>query len=155
MTSAAGPAAVTHQVEVSLGVEQAFALFTEGISRWWPFRSHSCAGEDALDVVFEARVGGAVTEVTRAGDRHPWGTLTAWQPPTHFAMTWHPAQPSERATSLSVRFTPSHAGCVVDLRHDGWGVRGAAAPSVRDEYQHGWALVLGRYAAAAAREDRV
>lgn len=152
MTSSPEPAAVTHRVEVSLGIEQAFALFTQGISRWWPFRSHSCAGGDALDVVFEARVGGSVTEVTRAGDRHPWGTLTAWQPPSHFAMTWHPAQPSDVATRLSVRFTASNAGCVVELRHDGWGARGAAGPTVRDEYQHGWALVLGCYAAAAAQE---
>jgi hypothetical protein len=152
MTSSPEPAAVTHRVEVSLGIEQAFALFTEGISRWWPFRSHSCAGVDALDVVFEARVGGAVTEVTRAGDRHPWGTLTAWQPPSHFAMTWHPAQPSDVATRLSVRFTASDAGCVVELRHDGWAAQGAAGPTVRDEYQHGWALVLGCYAAAAAQE---
>jgi Activator of Hsp90 ATPase homolog 1-like protein len=154
MTAAAKPGAVTHRIEVSLDVDQAFALFTDGISRWWPFRSHSCAGDGACDVVFEPRVGGAVIELTRAGDRHLWGSLTAWQPPTHFSMTWHPAQPSELATCVSVRFTASDAGCVVELRHDGWGVRGAAAPSVRDEYQHGWVLVLGRYAATAAKEHR-
>lgn len=152
MTRAAEPAAVTHRIEVSLGVEQAFALFTQGLSRWWPLRSHSCAGEDALDVVLEPRVGGAVTEITRQGEHHLWGTLTAWQPPSHFAMTWHPAQPGELATHLTVRFTATASGCAVDLRHDGWEVRGAAAAPVRDEYQHGWALVLGRYAAAAAKE---
>lgn len=149
MTAPAPPAAVTHRIEVALGVEQAFALFTDGLSRWWPLRSHSCAGDDALDVVFEPRVGGAVTEISRGGERHAWGTLTSWQPPTHFAMTWHPAQPSELATKVSVRFTAAGTGCVVELEHDGWAARGADAAPLRDEYQHGWGMVLGRYAAAS------
>ena len=81
----AEPEAILHRLHVALTCEQAFDLFTRGMSRWWPFRDHSCSAEDAPDVRFEERLGGAVTEIARDGTRHPWGTLTAWEPPTHFA----------------------------------------------------------------------
>ena len=148
----AEPDAVTHRLRVALPPEQAFELFTQGLHGWWPFRGHSCTGDEALTVEFEARVGGAVTEMSRSGERHPWGTLTAWEPPSFFAMTWHPAQTPEVATRLSVRFEPTDGGSIVDLRHDGWSARGADAATIRDGYQHGWALVLGRFGAAAAQE---
>jgi Activator of Hsp90 ATPase homolog 1-like protein len=144
------PAAVEHRIQVALSVEQAFDLFVHGMERWWPFASHSCGGADAHRVSFEPGVGGTVTEHTRSGATHPWGRLTAWDPPAHFAMTWHPAQAPALATQLSVHFSTADGGCVIDLRHDGRGVRGADAAAIRDNYQPGWAMVLGRFAAAAA-----
>jgi hypothetical protein len=141
-------------IVVPLPPSQAFDLFTAGIARWWPFRSHSCAGDDALDVQFEPHVGGAVTEVDRQGRRHPWGQLTTWAPPHHFAMTWHPAQAPELATALSVRFRAVDGGCEVALEHGGWAVRGDDADPVRRNYEQGWALVLGRYAGQAAMKGQ-
>ena len=134
---------VKHRIVVPLAPADAFELFTADIARWWPFRSHSCAGDDALDVLFEPVVGGAVTEVARDGSRHAWGRLTAWAPPDHFAMTWHPAQPSEFATALAVRFAAVAEGCEVVIEHGGWAARGDDAGPVRDGYDKGWALVLG------------
>jgi hypothetical protein len=145
-------APVVHRIVVRRPPEQAFALFTSGIARWWPFASHSCAGADAVDVEFEPRVGGAVTETTRDGTRHAWGVLTAWSPPVHFAMTWHPGQAPAVATALSVRFDAIDGGCSVTLEHGGWAARGDAAATLRDEYRQGWALVLGRYSEAVHQE---
>ena len=142
---------VVHEVTVPLTVEQAFALFVEQMALWWPFKSHSCAGEAACAVHFEPRLGGAVEEITRSGQRHPWGRLTDWNPPQGFAMTWHPAQDPAQATQLSVQFAPAAGGgCRIHLRHGGWSARGADAAPVRDNYHQGWAFVLGLYAAAAA-----
>lgn len=143
---------VRQTIVVKLAPAEAFALFTRDIARWWPFRSHSCSGDGALDVVFEPRVGGAVTELARDGGRHPWGVLTAWAPPQHFAMTWHPAQPAERATALAVRFTAVDGGCEVALDHGGWPARGDEADTVRGNYEQGWAFVLGRFANLAQQE---
>ncbi len=67
---------VRHSVRVALAPDEAFDLFTRQIARWWPFRGHSCYGDDAADVLFEPRVGGAVTEVARDGERMPWGRIT-------------------------------------------------------------------------------
>ena len=145
---------VRHQVTVPLSVEQAFALFVDDMASWWPFKSHSCAGEDACAVQFEPRLGGAVDEITRGGQRHRWGTLTAWEPPRHLAMTWHPAQAPEQATQLSLHFAAVDGGCRIELQHGGWSARGADAAPVRDNYHQGWAHVLGRYAATAAQRGR-
>lgn len=146
--AADAPAAVVHHIDVPLPPALAFDLFVHQLARWWPLRSHSCGGDDACAVEVEPRVGGAVTELTRSGQRHPWGTLTAWQPPQHFAMRWHPGQPSAQATLLSVRFRAAGDGCVVELQHDGWQARDDAA-AARDNYQRGWALVLDQYLRAA------
>jgi hypothetical protein len=147
------PPPVQQRIVVPLTAEDAFALFTEGMASWWPFKTHSCTGDDALDVQFEPRVGGAVTELDRAGRRHRWGAVTAWAPPHHFAMTWHPAQSPALATALSVRFSAVNGGCEVALEHGGWGVRGAEAGEVRDSYLTGWEQVLGHYRERAMKGD--
>ena len=147
------PAPVEQRVVVRLDPADAFDLFTRGIARWWPFKGHSCSGESAVDVQFEPRLGGAVTEIAADGARHPWGVLTSWEPPRAFAMTWHPAQAPEAATRLSLRFIAVAGGCEVHLVHGGWSARGDDAGAVRGSYDAGWALVLGRYAAEAAREQ--
>jgi uncharacterized protein YndB with AHSA1/START domain len=146
------PGPVCHRIEVALSVAQAFELFVNGMARWWPFKGHSCAGDEAVDVVFEPRVGGVVTELTRDGQRHPWGEVLVWQPPHRLVMTWHPAQPAAQATRVDLRFEPSDGGCVLHLRHDGWEARGANAHDVRGGYVEGWRLVLQHWAAAAAKE---
>ena len=142
---------VTHRIVVPLAPADAFELFTQGIARWWPFAGHSCTGEDAREVQFEACVGGAVTEVDRHAQRHPWGSLTAWSPPLHFAMSWHPAQPADTATALAVWFTAVAAGCELRLEHGGWDARGEEAPATRGSYEAGWALVLGHYTQASRK----
>lgn len=140
---------VRHRLELPLAPADAFTLFTAGMARWWPFRGHSCSGERALDVEFEPRVGGAVVEITNDGQRHPWGTVTLWEPPLRLAMTWHPAQPVAHATRLEVSFVPCAGGCELHLEHGGWEARGDQAADVRDGYQQGWGVVLARLAAAA------
>lgn len=143
---------VRHRIDVPLDAADAFALFTSSIARWWPFRDHSCSGERAVDVEFEPRVGGAVVEVSRDGERHRWGTVTRWEPPSAFAMTWHPGQPETAATQLRVHFAARGGGCELQLEHDGWHARGSAAGVARGNYERGWPVVLGCYAAAAASQ---
>lgn len=144
--------AVTHRVDVAMPPPQAFDLFVRGTARWWPFKGHSCGGNDAADVHFEEHVVGAVTEITRQGDRHHWGTLLIWQPPHRLVMTWHPGQDAARATRLELRFEASLTGCVLHLCHDGWAARGVDAEEVRGGYQQGWAVVLQRWAAQTSKE---
>lgn len=142
------PPPVRHSVVVKLAPAQAFELFTQGIGRWWPFVGHSCSDAKGADVLFEPRVGGCVTEVAPDGTRHPWGELTEWAPPAGFAMVWHPAQPSENATQLSVRFVAVAGGCEVTVEHGGFERRG---PEARRSYDEGWPLVLSHYTKEASR----
>ncbi len=95
---------VVKSIVVRLTPEQAFELFTAGLSRWWPLKTHSCAGVDALRVDIEPRVGGQVLEQARNGSQAAWGTVLVWDPPRRFAMTWHPAGDPAEATRLEVSF---------------------------------------------------
>jgi hypothetical protein len=141
---------VVRAVVVRLAPAEAFALFTQQMRLWWPLASHSCGGDDALDVQFEARAGGTVTEIGRHGERWTWGTLTEWDPPHAFAMRWHPGLPADAATVLRVRFTALAEGTEVQVHHAGWEARGADARAKRDQYDGGWPHTLQAYARAAA-----
>jgi hypothetical protein len=143
---------VVRSVIVALAPPEAFELFTSEMGVWWPFRSHSCGGDESMDVQFEPRVGGAVTEVARDGRRWAWGTLTEWDPPHAFAMTWHPGLPLAEATCLRVSFTSCEAGTDVRVHHSGWEARGPAADAKRDQYDGGWPPTLAAFAAAARRK---
>jgi hypothetical protein len=142
---------VEHAVTVTLAPAQAFALFTQRMDAWWPLASHSCGGAQAERVLFDGWVGGAVTEITRSGERHPWGTLTEWDPPRAFAMSWHPGLEAVDATRLRVTFAAVDSGTEVRVVHGGWEARGSLAAKKRDQYDQGWPVVLAAYTAVAAQ----
>jgi uncharacterized protein YndB with AHSA1/START domain len=144
--------AVEQSVRVGLAPRDAFDLFTRQIARWWPFAGHSCFDAEARDVVFEPRIGGAVTELAHDGRRMMWGTLTAWSPPSGFSMRWFPGLDEAQATLLEVRFVALQmGGTEVRVRHSGWEARGGEAQGKRDAYGSGWAAVLQLYAQCASR----
>jgi uncharacterized protein YndB with AHSA1/START domain len=145
---------VEHRVRVALAPADAFDLFTRQIARWWPFRGHSCYGDDAADVQFEPRVGGAVTEVARDGQRMAWGTLTEWSPPAGFAMRWFPGLEDSEATLLRVRFAALDGGTEVSVHHSGWEARGESAAAKRDQYDGGWPATLAAFAGCVGRDDQ-
>jgi hypothetical protein len=142
-------AGIEKRLHVKLPPAAAFALFTRDLARWWPLSTHSCGGADAVGASFDGRVGGEVAEVTRDGRRHVWGTLTAWEPPRRFAMSWHPGTDPAQATRVEVRFgTAADGGTILDLRHDGWEAR-PDGEQVGGRYDSGWDVVLDRFVAIA------
>jgi uncharacterized protein YndB with AHSA1/START domain len=142
-------AGIDKRLHVKLPPAAAFALFTRDLARWWPLASHSCGGADAVGASFDERIGGAVTEVTRDGHRHVWGTLLAWDPPHRFAMSWHPGNDPAQATRVEVRFAAAaDGGTILHLRHDGWEAR-PDGDIACGRYDGGWDIVLGRFLALA------
>jgi len=137
-------APVEKRLRVGLSPADAFDLFTRQIAHWWPLAQYSCGGTDARQVDFEARVGGSVIEHTRTGEQQVWSTITSWEPPHRFAMTWHPGRPVAQATRLLVEFAPAPGGTDVRVLHDGWEARDHSA---RDSYDGGWQRVLARFVA--------
>jgi uncharacterized protein YndB with AHSA1/START domain len=118
---------------------------------WWPFGGHSLFEDRASGVEFEPRVGGAVEEVSVDGERGRWGTLTAWDPPRRFVMTWHPGRPVETAQELEVRFVPDGAGTIVELEHRGWEKLLERADEAQQGYSGGWGKVLEGYVVECER----
>jgi hypothetical protein len=144
------PPPVDQRVHVRLAPEDAFGLFTREMAAWWPFAGHSCSDDDGQDVRFDPRVGGQVTEVAGDGSTYVWGTLSEWDPPHAFTMSWHPGLPTEVATRLRVSFVPRDGGTEVRVLHDGWAARGAQAAEKRDQYDGGWPVTLQAFGRAAA-----
>jgi uncharacterized protein YndB with AHSA1/START domain len=133
------------RVVVAVGPDGAFEAFTAGIGHWWPLATHSVFGERA-SVAFEPD-----RLVERLGDRTAeWGRVLAWDAPTFLRLSWHPGNPAEEATQLTVRFEQDGPGTSVRLEHEGWDhhPRGAAAA---EDYRRGWPEVLGRFAQAVER----
>jgi uncharacterized protein YndB with AHSA1/START domain len=150
MSTQATGTAVRRSVKVNKSVEDAFRLFTEGMSTWWPLDSHSI-GKDGVDpeaAVLEGREGGRLYERMADGDTSHWGTVLVWEPPSRVVLSWE-LRPDRPATEVEVRFSPAGDGTRVDLEHRGWERLGDDAEEARGSYGSGWEVVLGRYAARA------
>jgi uncharacterized protein YndB with AHSA1/START domain len=142
---------VRRSVTVARPVAEAFAIFTERMSEWWPFRDHSIYDSRAKAVVFEPRPGGEVYELSVAGERCAWGQILNWEPPDRFVMTWHPGRDAGSAQELEVRFRAVGAGTLVEVEHRGWQRLAERAVETRGGYDTGWTTVLERYLEACAK----
>ncbi|MEL6700880.1 MAG: SRPBCC family protein, partial [Pseudomonadota bacterium] len=147
---------VVKTLSVPVTPQEAFTLFTVKMADWWPLDSHSLTANedtapgkvpDALHI--DPRKGGLIEETKPDGTRHPWGTITAWEPGDRFAMTWHVGRPEAEATFLDVRFEAQGTGTRITLIHDGWAVLGDQGPAMRGGYFTGWDLVFGQCFAQA------
>ena len=147
MTMQATETAPIHKtVLVPLPVEKAFTLFTDGMDTWWPFASHSIGGEKVETAIVEPVEGGRWYERLADGTEHDWGTVTAWDPPTRFAVDWSVSE-NVVGTELELTFTPEGDNTRVELEHRRWE---GCAPGSRANYSEGWDFVLGRFVGAAA-----
>jgi uncharacterized protein YndB with AHSA1/START domain len=133
--------AIRKTVLVDAPPERAFELFTAGIASWWPTDSHSYAGEEVTDVLFEGRVGGRVYEATADGEQD-WARVLEWEPPRRFRLEWLIGGAS--GSEVSVTFAAEGPGCRVELVHDGFGTGGP-----RESYDRGWDVVLAPFLVAA------
>jgi uncharacterized protein YndB with AHSA1/START domain len=144
MTSALTP--LKKAITVPVSQAQAFRRFTSEISSWWPLKSHSVGQAMAERVVFEERRGGRIYEVIRGGKESVWGTVTAWNPHSRVAFTWHPDDTPDHSTEIELTFHPEGDQTRVELVHTGWERLGAQARKARRGYPIGWAYVLRLYA---------
>lgn len=132
--------AIRKEVLVDFDPAAAFELFTDGIARWWPVRTHSYGGDEVTNVVLEPRAGGRLYEVTDAGERD-WGHVRAWEPPRRLLLEWAITDP---ATEVEVTFAPEGPGTRVVLEHRGW-----EDAEARHNYAGGWDVVLAPFVEAA------
>lgn len=82
---------------------------------------------DGFEVVFEPFVGGRVYERGPDGMEHEWGEIVVWDPPNRVEYSWHIFLDPERATRVSVTFTPGVSGTTVRLENSGFEVFGDRA----------------------------
>ncbi len=140
--------AVVKTLVVNCAPEDAFRYFTEDMAQWWPLNTHSIIGGGSKGskapqtCVFESHKGGRIFERGDAGEEHDWGKVTAWEPPSRVAFTWHPGRKPETAQDVEVTFAADKGGTLVTLTHTGWERYGKDAAETREEYDGGWDLVF-------------
>jgi uncharacterized protein YndB with AHSA1/START domain len=136
--------------DVACSVEHAFAVWTSGIDAWWP-RDHTVTADPGLVVVLQGGVGGRIFERTPDGAEHDWGEVTAWEPPTLLAYTWHLGQDLADATDVEVRFGAIGAAATrIDVEHRGWDRLGTRGEVLRGRNRLGWDAFLSHYVPATA-----
>lgn len=133
-------------VTVDCAIEEAFRVFTEDAMSWWPVATHSIH-ETVREIVFEPREGGEVYEVSTAGEKGHWATVTGWDPPARLVLAWNILERPGEQTEVEVRFTAEGDGTRVELEHRGWESLAQGAAEKRADYDTGWGNVLGRYEA--------
>ena len=133
---------IRQSVRVNCPIDDAFHLFTEGLAEWWPLASFSMSGEEAETCAIEPWVGGRVFERTRSGEEREWGSVIAWDPPTHLEFTWHPRARGDRNQTVNVEFQVEADGTRVTLVHTGWHLTGMQASALHADYTTQWAEVL-------------
>jgi uncharacterized protein YndB with AHSA1/START domain len=143
-------APVRASVTVRAPRDHAFRVFSERMADWWPVSTHSIEPDRIMAAAMECRPGGRIVERHADGRELSWGVVRVWEPPARIVFSWNPTYEQRPETEVEVTFTElAHGATRVDLEHRGWEALGARAASLKEGYDEGWPLVLGRYAQAA------
>jgi uncharacterized protein YndB with AHSA1/START domain len=140
-------APVVKTVSVRRSPAEAFRLFTEEISAWWPIKNHSrardAAGEVTVRVDFETRIGGRIYETLNTGEQREWGEVLAYEPGQRVVFLFQMGRPKEKSGEVEVRFEPlSDTSCLVTLTHSHWERLGDDAEVMRGRFSGGWNFVF-------------
>ena len=146
-------APVRHELSVPLAPALAFDLFLRRMGEWWPLLTHSVWQGAARRCIVDVRVGGHIIEEGPDGATSHWGTILALDEGARVLIDWHPGHDAAESTELEVRFTPEGSGTVLVLEHRNWERRGDKAAAMRENYDRGWAMVLGHYADHVVRPE--
>jgi uncharacterized protein YndB with AHSA1/START domain len=149
--------AVRQSIVVDAPRDRAFAVFTEGMSTWWPMESYSIGAGPMAAAVMEPREGGRWFERSEDGTETEWGRVLAWDPPERVVLLWQLSaqwsfDPSLH-TEIEVRFSAEDDRRTrVDLEHRKLEAYGEAAEQMRAVLgsDDGWGGLLRRLAAAGA-----
>jgi uncharacterized protein YndB with AHSA1/START domain len=159
MVKEAQDTTVRVQVEVEASIDQAFAVFTEGLGTWFP-PEYNLLAVPIAERVIEPRAGGRLYDRGIDGSECQWGRVLVYEPPTRIAFTWDISTQWQietdrsRTSEVDVRFvaeTPARTRVELTHRHlerhgDGW-------QQLRDVLgnANGWPGCLRRYVERVAQ----
>jgi uncharacterized protein YndB with AHSA1/START domain len=143
----------THVV-VEAPIEEAFAVFTEGIGSWFP-REYNLLPVEIAERVFEPRVGGQVYDRGVDGSECRWARVLAYEPPRRVVFSWdiNPRWQIEtditKTSEVEVLFVAEAPGRTrVELEHRNLERHGEGWEQARDAVagDGGWPGCLRRFA---------
>ena len=129
------------QTFVRVSQRDAFDVFTLELDTWWgKGPAYRIGGKHPGPLHLEPKLGGRIFQEYGATRQHlhEIGTITAWDPPAHFAFSWRGInfKPSDADTTVEVWFEETPEGTRVILEHRGFA-------SLRDDHpvRHGKPIV--------------
>jgi uncharacterized protein YndB with AHSA1/START domain len=132
---------------VAVAPEDAFAVFTDEIDRWWR-RSprYRIGGSGASELCFE-RDGQQRRLVERfANGRHELGRVLVWEPGKRLVFEWRGRNfAKDEVTEVEVRFEPFAEGTRVTLEHRGWQHIRSDHPARHGQREHEFAGMIGGF----------
>ena len=141
---------VEREITVRCDVAHAFATFTTRIDMWWP-RGHRRIDGGAM--VLEPRDGGRLYERGADGLTRPWGSVTAFEPPTRLRMDWLPGAIA-LPTTVEILFAAVAGGTRVRVVHrEGEAALGERRAHRVKLFARGWDAVLPALAGCAAAPE--
>jgi uncharacterized protein YndB with AHSA1/START domain len=155
-------APVRKSIVVEATPERAFEVFTAGIDRWWPNKTHGIGASPVRESVFEARVGGRWYTKHEDGSELTVGHVRECEPGKRIVFGWEIGaqwKPDPRvafASAVEVRFSAEGAGRTrVELEHRDFEKMGAEdGATMRKAVDGGWGQLLELFAQEAARGGR-
>ena len=153
------PAPVRKSVRVGAPPERAFAIFTDGMGRWWP-KSHHIGAADLDALVIEPKAGGRWYERGVDGSECEVGKVLVFEPPTRLVLAWQLTADWKfdpgLITEVEVRFIADGANATrVELEHrnlDRYGERTDVFRTTIDSPQ-GWGGLLELFKQTAEQDD--
>ena len=151
------PVPIRITIAAAIPPADAFALFTEGLTRWWP-REYTWAQDTLVRIGMEPRLGGHCYELGPHDFRVDWGRVLAWEPPSRLVLAWQisprrePQPNPAKASEVEIRFKARPPGGTdVTLEHRGFERHGAGGGDYRDALasEQGWPRILRQYASCA------
>lgn len=135
--------ALSFTFDVGCSPEHAFDMWTSRIDTWWP-RDHTV--HQAVAVVLQPGIGGRIYERDAEGVERDWGAVTAWEPPSRLAYTWHIGSDPGRATDVEIRFVAGDGDSTrVQIEQRGWERFGEQAGPWRDRNRISWDSLLPHF----------
>lgn len=146
-------------VDVPLGRDAAFELFTTRMTEFWP-SDYTIGSAPFVEIVIEPTPGGRWFERAADGSECPWGVVAEWDPPGRLVLEWKVgaswAYDPELHTFVEVTFSALGDDTTrVELRHHGLESYGDRAEEMREVYgsPDGWTQTLRNFDQLARGRD--
>lgn len=140
---------IIKSVLLPLAPADAFALFTTGISAWWPAeRRHTNDPGSTLHI----QANGRFFEQARDGREVELGHVLWWEAPRRIVFDFYVATGPDRPTEVEITFESEGAGTRVTVKHGPKPASAALWDDRAPRYASAWQSVLAAFAAAARKK---
>jgi uncharacterized protein YndB with AHSA1/START domain len=145
-------------IAVDAPVDRAFAAFVDEFDSWWP-RDYSWGKDQLKTIGIEPKMGGTCYEEAADGARKAWGTVLAFDRPSHIVIAWQitadraPEESEATASRVDIRFTANaDGGTDVLVVHRDFFRHGDGWEKYREDMagRKGWPYLIDLYAKAVA-----